>query len=331
MQHHLLNTTLQLPTSAMPVLVTVLLSSRMNAWFYVSWTIVGFIFFVPVALTMVLHAMNSAQQSMLARKTRVTISLALVASALAICLLQFTSNWVLRIFGSSYAEQATCTLRILVFAAFPLVIKNHYISISRIYDRLKSAMLLIAPCSIIELTVATVGGHLGNLTGLSLGWVIAVYIESIFMLPTIYKAITSAQKATMSADISSTSSQAPWLVDTFPLAAISQSKVEMQPLWFIDTVRLPTIYQEYMAAQNPSLAMASLSTITSLDNSSKQSLEGKVSMSNNRVKCRLKPFRLQPHIPDTPYPGHVPITDPFIESKSLQREHDNNPIFEKEH
>jgi len=188
-QHHLLNLTLQAPTQALPILVTVLLSAKMNAWFYVSWMIASFIFMVPTALTMVLHAMNSAQQSSLRYKARVTIGVALVISLLAICLLLVASKQVLGLFGSSYAEQATWCLRILALATFPLIIKNHYISICRIQDRIVNAMLGMLPGGVLELVAAALGAHLGGLFGLSLGWVIALVAEAIFMFHTVYKAI----------------------------------------------------------------------------------------------------------------------------------------------
>ncbi len=189
LQHHLLNLTLEAPTLILPVLVTVLLSAKMNAWFYISWMIASFIFDVPIALTTVLHAMNSAQQSSLRHKARLTIGLALVTSVLANCLLQFATKQVLGLFGSAYAEQATWCLRILGLAAFPLIIKNHYISICRIQDRVGRAMLGMLPGGALEVVTAMGGAYLGGLLGLSLGWVIAIVVEAILMFPTVYQTI----------------------------------------------------------------------------------------------------------------------------------------------
>ncbi len=194
LQHHLLNLILQAPPLALPVLVTVLLSAKTNAWFYVSWMIASFIFFIPLALTMVLHAMNAAKPSTLAHTARVTISIAMVTSVLANCLLVVGTKQVLGLFGSTYAEQAAWSLRILVLAAFPLIIKNHYISICRIQDRIARAMLRIAPGSLLELGAAALGAHLGGLSGLSIGWVAGVYVESMFMFCTVYKAVRIVER-----------------------------------------------------------------------------------------------------------------------------------------
>jgi len=107
MKHHLLNITLQAPTLLLPVLVTMLLSARTNAWFYVSWMIASFVFVVPGALTMVLHAMNAAQQATLARGVKLTLMVSLVFCALANLVLQCGSVQVLSLFGHTYAAEAS--------------------------------------------------------------------------------------------------------------------------------------------------------------------------------------------------------------------------------
>src|SRR6266567_4001682 len=52
LRHHLLNVTLQAPALVLPVLVTVLLSATVNAWFYVSWNLSSMANIFSAALTM---------------------------------------------------------------------------------------------------------------------------------------------------------------------------------------------------------------------------------------------------------------------------------------
>jgi O-antigen/teichoic acid export membrane protein len=189
LQHHMLNLIMRVPTLTLPVLVTVLLSATMNAWFYVSFMIANFVFSVPVALTIVLYATNSAQPSELARKTRLTLGLSVAATVLASVVLLFGTQYVLSLFGHTYAEQAAWSLRILALGAFPLIIKNHYIGICRIYGRLMRAMLPIATGSLLELGIASLGARIGGLSGLSLGWILALSMELVFMAPTVYKVV----------------------------------------------------------------------------------------------------------------------------------------------
>jgi O-antigen/teichoic acid export membrane protein len=188
LQHHILNLALQAPALALPVLVTVLLSPATNAWFYVSWMIAGFMFVLPVALTIALYAASSAQRSILAHRMHITLAVSFVTCVLANCILLFGANLILGFFGPAYAEQAGWSLRILGIAGFPLIIKDHYVALCRIRDRVAPAMIFAIIGVILELSMAALGGHFGGLAGLSLGWVIAVSIEGLFMFRSVYKA-----------------------------------------------------------------------------------------------------------------------------------------------
>jgi O-antigen/teichoic acid export membrane protein len=189
LQHHLLNLALAAPILILPVMVTVVLSAQANAWFYMSWMIANFLFVVPGALTMVLHAINSAQQNTLRYKARVTLGLSFAVSIAVNGVLLLGAPLVLNLFGHTYALQAAWALRILALGAFPLVIKNHYIAICRIHDRITQAMIGMAPGGLLELGLAALGAHLSGLAGLSAGWVSAMCIESLFMAPTVYRAV----------------------------------------------------------------------------------------------------------------------------------------------
>jgi O-antigen/teichoic acid export membrane protein len=189
LEHHIFNLMLQAPNLILPLLITITLSATANAWFYVSFLLSGFGFFVCYALTTVLYATNAAQPTTLAHKARLTLGLATVTSVLANCVLFFGAKQILGLFGHIYAEQATWSLRILVFGTFPLIIKDHYVAVARIQGRIMNAMLLTAPGLFLELCLAALGGHISGLSGLSLGWVIALCMEALLMFPTVYKAI----------------------------------------------------------------------------------------------------------------------------------------------
>lgn len=281
LQHHLLNLTLQAPGLLIPLLVIVLLSAKMNAWFYVSSMIASFVIMIPTALTIVLHAMNSAQQATLGHKARATIGLALVACFVATCLLQIATKQVLGIFGSSYAEQATWSLRILVLQAFPLIIKTHYISICRIHDRITWAMLGMLPGGLLELVLAALGAHFGGLSGLCLGQTVAISIEAIFMFPTVYKTIR--------------------LVDAFTRTFTKES-YNIKPIWLMDTSILISIRQDYKVK-----AVRPIHTFqqtfekeshleTEVEVSKKCNPQKGASKHNNIGRLRLRPIRLEQYI-----------------------------------
>ena len=189
LQHHMLNLILEVPTLTLPLIVTIVLSATVNAWFYVSSMLAGFTSVIPFALTLVLFAMNTDQPTVLANKVRLTLSLSAIAILLANCVLQLGTKQLLGIFGHIYVEQASWCLRILAVGAFPLIIKNHYIAISRIQGRMAHAILPIAIGTLLELCGAALGGHLAGISGLSLGWVVALCLEATFMSRIVYTAI----------------------------------------------------------------------------------------------------------------------------------------------
>ena len=196
LKHHALNLTLDAPALILPVLVTVLLSATTNAWFYVSWSLASIANIVTAILTTILYAVCSAQPTELARKIRLTLSLALAATVLANCVLLPGARQVLGLFGHRYAEQAAWSLRILALESFPFIIKSHYIAVSRIQSRIAPATLLTLASGTLELGGAALGARLGGLSGLSLGWLAAVCIEAVIMFRTVYRAAQSIDVST---------------------------------------------------------------------------------------------------------------------------------------
>ena len=185
--HHFLNLSVQLPGLALPVLVTAILSARMNAAFYVAWNVVAFLFVVPAALTNVVYAVGSASPAESAEKVRFTLAASLLLSLLASSLIIVGADPILRLFGHSYAEQASWTLRILAIGIFPTIVKAHFIAICRIHRRLFAGALLVLVGGLLELTAAGLGAIHGGLAGLAAGWLAAVCLEAVVMGPTVYR------------------------------------------------------------------------------------------------------------------------------------------------
>ncbi len=186
-EHHMLNLTLQVPSLALPVLVTALLSTTANAWFYVSWMLAGLASLLPSVLATVLFAMNARQPEALAQKVRMTLSIALITCLGMTVFLWAGTGHILALFGHNYAEQATWSLRILALGSLPRIIKDHYVAISRIRARIRSAVAPMIVGSVLELLLAALGAHFAGLLGLSLGWLAALCVEALFGITTVYK------------------------------------------------------------------------------------------------------------------------------------------------
>jgi O-antigen/teichoic acid export membrane protein len=197
LKHHLLNLAIQFPGLVLPVLVTIILSARMNAAFYVAWNVVAFLFVVPAALTNVLYTVGSGSATGFRKNVRFTLGTSLLLSLLASSLIIVAAGPVLRLFGHSYAQQATWTLRILAIGVFPMIVKAHYIAICRIQRRLMTGALLLIAGGLLELLLAGTLAIRGQLAGLAAGWVIAVCLEALIMAPAVYRGALPSESPLM--------------------------------------------------------------------------------------------------------------------------------------
>jgi O-antigen/teichoic acid export membrane protein len=191
--HHALNLALQSPTKAMPLLVTTLLSAEANAAFYIAWMIATLLFDMPGALTTVLYAIGAKDPGSSKEKTRFTLRLSFLIGALASVVLLVAAGPVLGLFGSTYAEMGTWSLRILTIGFFPIVIKSHYVAICRIHGRLARAALIMGIGAILEIVLAALGAIIGGMVGLTIGWVVAVCVEAMITIRTVYHASAATQ------------------------------------------------------------------------------------------------------------------------------------------
>lgn len=197
LKHYVLNLTLKIPGYMLPLLVAALINVENTASFYTAWMIANFLFALPYAFTRTLFAVGSAQQSLLKEKMRFTLKLSFMIGALGAVALLIVAYPMMSIFGSTYAEQATSTLRILAISIFPIIIKTHYVAVSQIFGQMIKAAKIMAVGSVLELGLAAIGAHLGGLSGLSLGWVIAVCIEGLMTIVPVYRIATLDEQLQM--------------------------------------------------------------------------------------------------------------------------------------
>jgi O-antigen/teichoic acid export membrane protein len=194
-EHHFLNLALQAPSLALPMVVTATLSSAQNAYFYTAWMLAGFVFVPPVALAISLYAAATSPES-LARKLRFTLGAATAIGIVANIAIFGGAALILRPFGVAYADAAAWPLRIIALGVFGLIIKDHYVALCRINSRLTGAIPLIVIGSVAELALAALGATRAGLTGLALGWLIAISAQAVLMAPTLYRTARGGQAPT---------------------------------------------------------------------------------------------------------------------------------------
>jgi O-antigen/teichoic acid export membrane protein len=177
--HHSMNLAIKVPLLALPTIVLVLLSASANAHFYIAWMIASFGFVVPTALTTVLFA-TGANTSLLAERMRVTLKVCFATGLVMVVVLAVGAEPILRLFGKRY------------LAIFPLTIKSHFVTITRIFNRVGRVSRLVWLGSLLELALASAGALIVGLQGVALGWLIAVCTEAVLMTPSVRAALRGA-------------------------------------------------------------------------------------------------------------------------------------------
>jgi O-antigen/teichoic acid export membrane protein len=191
LEHHSLNMALLLPGFALPVLVAASISTQANAYFYTAWMVAYFVFVGPSALTHVLYTVSVRDRSQAGRYLGFTLRLSLLCAIGTIAFMLLAGDPLLRVFGPAYAANARLPLLLLTIGVLPLIVKSHYVAISRIEGTVGRAALLIVGGAILELSAAYMGGRLGGLVGLSLGWLLAVTTEGVVIAPLVRRATRS--------------------------------------------------------------------------------------------------------------------------------------------
>lgn len=177
--HHVLNLALAAPVLLLPLVVASVLSLEATAYFYVPWMIAGLLFSIPASLAAVLYAVAAADIHALARTLRFSIGLSFVVNLVGCLMLLLIAPVLLSMFGSGYAANSTHVLYVLGFSSLPVIVKVHYITISRVLNRIRRATLYAVIGGTLELMLAFVGAKFGGIAGLGVGWTIAVCLGAL--------------------------------------------------------------------------------------------------------------------------------------------------------
>ena len=186
--HNWLNLAIQTPPRIFPVLVTIVVSPSANAAFYVAWMLINFLFMVPASLSTVLFAIVSAAPEVIAEKLRFVLRLSLLIGVPAMIVLAVGAKFALGLFGAGYAHLATVPLLLLIVTYIPGLTKTQYIAVCRATNRVSRAALVLTIAALCELAAVVIGGKLGGLNGLSLGYLGVTIIEGIVTAPTVLRA-----------------------------------------------------------------------------------------------------------------------------------------------
>ncbi len=192
--HHSLNITLQAAFQILPILVTVLLSARENAYFNSAVLVSGFVFALPYAVAIGLFASGEGREADVIGRMKLTLPISLAISLAAYLLLFPLAGVVLNVFGASFAQEGVNILRVLTLAGLPFVVKDHYVALRRVQGRTTDAVRTLLFFLVVELTAAVLGAHWGGTLGLCVGWCVVLFAEAILLSVSLSRAWRSVPR-----------------------------------------------------------------------------------------------------------------------------------------
>ncbi|HEX8627844.1 MAG TPA: MATE family efflux transporter [Catenuloplanes sp.] len=185
--HNVLNLAAFLPRTAMPLVVTAVLSTQATAAFYTAWMVLSFIAMIPGNVAITLYAVGSGDREALGSKVRMGLLICLGAGIPASIVLMVAARPIMSIFGETYATLAGGALAILALTYVPFVFHHFYLAVARVQGRVRQAGLFAIVAGIAEIAAATYGGSQGSLDDL-VWWLAAVMaVETVLVAPTVLR------------------------------------------------------------------------------------------------------------------------------------------------
>ncbi|MCJ2076357.1 hypothetical protein MKK68_11925 [Methylobacterium sp. E-016] len=195
--HHAVNVALQVPSLALPLVVTVVLSAETNAAFYAGWAVLNVAFLVPASLATVVYSSGSGDPARIAPGLRLSLGISALTGLVAGLAFLLASQAILGLFSPRYPELAGTSLSLLGFGALAVGVKYHFVAVERLRGRLGPAAMVLAAGGTLELAGAVLGARYGGLTTLVQGWLAAACLQAVVMAPAI---LQSAFPAVAEAD-----------------------------------------------------------------------------------------------------------------------------------
>ncbi len=187
LDHNLLNVALFVPRTALPLVVTAVLSPAVTAAFYAAFMLVSFVTLVPTHLATTLVAATAGNMAALRAKVRVALLLAAALGIPASLGLALLAHPVLDLFGHPYAARAGTSLMILALAYPAMLFRPMYVATARVLGRVRRASGFAIAAGAAELGAAWYGGTRGTLTDLTLCLSAVIVLEALVTAPTVLR------------------------------------------------------------------------------------------------------------------------------------------------
>ncbi|MCD4844282.1 MAG: lipopolysaccharide biosynthesis protein [Methanosarcinales archaeon] len=155
----------------LPLMITIILSPEINAYFWISWNIAGLLFAVSISISQSLFAEGSNSNAKIigdVKRSFIYIFLILIPSLLFILLF---GDQILLLFGNEYLEEGSYIVKILAISSLPFAINTVYITIKNISKQ----VIIVVIINGIIMIITLVGSYISlinnfGLNGIGISW-----------------------------------------------------------------------------------------------------------------------------------------------------------------
>lgn len=175
------------PAWILPIMIVNLLGGEANAFFYISWSMAGLLFAIPLATSTSLFTEGSYDEKALPHNVSRSLKLMVVLLLPAIAVLLAAGDKILLLFGKEYSLEGTKLLWLLAPSALPVAVNVLYLGIARVKKRLKDIILVAATIAFGTLVLSYVLLPRLGILAAGVGWLASQSIVALVLTPRIRK------------------------------------------------------------------------------------------------------------------------------------------------
>lgn len=183
-----------LPQWILPLMIISVISEEANAYFFMSWTMAGFLLIISTGSSMSLFAEGSHIEERLSDELKKSLKLTILLLLPAILVMTLLGDKLLLLFGEEYSTEGASLLWLLAPASIPASLNFLYLGVARVEKKLKTIVLLTG---IIALGTLIPGylllSHL-DIFGAGVGWLATQTAVALVISPKLIKLIKGKQQ-----------------------------------------------------------------------------------------------------------------------------------------
>ncbi len=171
-------------TYLMPVIVTNLVGSAANAYFYLAWTIANTLYLITTNIGSSLVAETATDPDRIwSHLHRVFLQIVSLVIPMAL-ILTLGAPYILKIFGNRYSIEGALLLRLLVLSAIPNMITTLFVSVARAQQRKVAMLTTMVSLSVTILVLSYLLMPRLGILGVGIAWLVGQTIVAVVILLT---------------------------------------------------------------------------------------------------------------------------------------------------